>query len=132
MVKKAMINPGWEHYKKLTYAPAVRKGNVVFISGQDASQVDQVTGRPIVRGDIMEQTKVIYEKLKVILEAAGASFEDVVWTTDYITTTENYKATATIRRQYFRESFPASTGIIVKGLLHDGALIEVDAVAVLD
>jgi len=36
MVKKAMINPGWEHYKKLTYAPAVRKGNVVFISGQDA------------------------------------------------------------------------------------------------
>jgi enamine deaminase RidA (YjgF/YER057c/UK114 family) len=66
------------------------------------------------------------------LEAAGATFEDVVWTTDYITTKENYKATAEVRRQSFGESFPASTGIIVKSLLSEGALIEIDAVALLD
>ena len=75
---------------------------------------------------------MIYEKLKVILETAGASFEDVAWTTDYITTTEGYKATAKVRRQYFGENFPASTGIIVKGLLGKEALIEIDAVAMLD
>ncbi|MFC1994990.1 RidA family protein [Chloroflexota bacterium] len=132
MGKKTMINPGWENYKLLTLAPAVRKGNMLFITGMDASQVDPATGQPTVKGDIVEQTRVIYEKLEAILEAAGASFEDVVWTTDYITTTENYKATAEIRRQYFKESFPASTGIIVKGLLHEGALIEIDGVAVLD
>lgn len=132
MGKKIIINPGWEQYKRFTFAPAVRKGNMLFISGQDASQIDPATGTPIVRGDIAEQTKVIYEKLKTILEAAGASFEDVVWTTDYITTTENYKSTADIRRQYFGEGFPASTGIIVKSLLHKEALIEIVAVAVLD
>jgi len=132
MGKKTMINPGWERYKKLTFAPAVRKGNLLFISGQSASQVDPTTGKTVVRGDIVEQTKVIYEKLKAILEAAGAGFEDVVWTTDYITTTENYRATAEVRRQYFGDSFPASTGIIVKGLLCERALIEIDAVAVLD
>ena len=132
MGKKTMINPGWEHYKKLTFAPAVRKGNMLFITGMDGSQVDPTIGKPIVKGDIVEQTKVIYEKLKAVLDAAGASFEDVVWTTDYITTTENYKATAEVRRQYFGESFPASTGIIVKGLLNKEALIEIDAVAVLD
>ncbi len=132
MNKKTMINPGWEAYKRLTFAPAVRKGNMLFISGTDATQVDPATGKLIVRGDMVEQTTVIYEKLKAILEAAGATFEDVVWTTDYITTKENYKATAEVRRQYFGESFPASTGIIVKSLLSEGALIEIDAVALLD
>lgn len=132
MSKKIMINPGWERYKRLTFAPAVRKGNMLFITGQDGSQVDPLTGKPIVKGDMMEQTWVIYEKLKAILEAAGASFEDIVWTTDYITTTENYKSTAEVRRKYFVNNFPASTGIIVKGLLNKDALIEIDAVAVLD
>jgi len=130
--KKVAINPGWPQYKKLTFAPAVRKGNLLFISGQDASQLDPATGKAVIKGDIVAQTRVIYGKIKQILEAAGASFEDVVWTTDYITTTENYRATADIRRQYFGENFPASTGVIVKSLLGQGALIEIDAVAVLD
>jgi len=132
MSKKIMINPGWEYYKRLTFAPAVRKGNLLFISGMDASQADPATGKSIVRGDIVEQTRMIYEKLKAVLQTAGASFEDVVRTTDYITTTKDYKDTAEVRRQYFKENFPASTGIIVDGLLREGALIEIDAVAVLD
>ena len=132
MSKKTMINPGWEAYKSLTFAPAVRKGNMLFISGTDATLIDPATNRPVVTGNIVEQTEVIYEKLKAILQAAGATFEDVVWTTDYITIKENYKATADIRRRYFGESFPASTGIIVKSLLSQGALIEIDAVAMLD
>lgn len=132
MSKKIVISPGWQPYRSPTFAPALRKGNMLFISGTDAAQPDPVSGRPVVKGDITEQTRVIYEKLKTILETAGASFEDIVWTTDYITTTENYRATAEIRRQYFGESFPASTGIIVKGLVREGALIEIDAVAVLD
>ncbi len=132
MAKKEIINPGWAWYKKLTFAPAVRKGNMLFITGQDASQIDPETGKPVIKGDIAEQTKVIYEKIKAILEAAGASFEDVVWTTDYITTTKGYKETAEIRREYFGDSVPASTGIIVKGLLGKGALIEIDAVVIRD
>ena len=132
MGNKTIINPGWEWYKRWTFVPAVRKGNMLFITGQDASQVDPATGKPVIKGDIVEQTRVIYEKFKAILEAAGASFDDVVWTTDYVTTTENYKATAEVRRQYFGSNFPASTCIITKGLLGKGALIEIDAVAMLD
>lgn len=132
MSKRTMINPGWERYKRLTFAPAVCKGKMLFITGQDGSQVDPDTGKPIVRGNMVEQTRVIYEKLKAILEAAGANFDDIVWTTDYITTMENYKSTADVRREYFRENFPASTGVIVKGLLNKDALIEIDAVAILD
>ncbi len=132
MGKKTMINPGWERYRRLTFAPAVRKGNLLFISGMDAAQVDPATGKAVVKGDIVEQTRVIYEKIKAVLEEAGAGFDDVVRTMDYITTTENYKGTAEVRRQYFGESFPAATGVLVVGLVHEGALIEIDAVAVLD
>ena len=132
MGKKIQINPGWEEYNRRTYVPAVRKGNMLFITGMDGSQTDPATGKRAIAESMLEQTKVIYEKIKAVLEAAGASFEDVVWTTDYITTTEGYKATAEVRRQYFGESFPASTGIIVKSLLNEDALIEIDAVAILD
>lgn len=132
MGKKTMINPGWERYGRLTFAPAVRKGNLLFISGMDAAQVDPTTGKAVIKGDIVEQTRVIYEKIKAVLEEAGASFDDVVRTMDYITTTENYRGTAEVRRQYFGESFSAATGVIVEGLVHKGALIEIDAVAVLD
>ena len=133
MGRKIMINPGWERYKRLTYAPGVRKGNMLFISGMDAALVDPATGKAVVKGDIVEQTKVIYEKIKTVLEEAGASFDDVVKTMDYVTTMEeDYKRTAEVRRQYFGESFPAATGIIVREMAREGVLIEIDAIAVLD
>jgi enamine deaminase RidA (YjgF/YER057c/UK114 family) len=132
MSKKIMINPSGKGDGRLTFAQAVRKGNMLFISGQNASKIDPDTGKRIAKGDIVEQTKVIYDKIKVILEAAESSFYDIVQTTDYILSMENYRDTAEVRRQHFRDSFPASTGIIVKGLMGKGVLIEVDAVAVLD
>ena len=65
-----------------------------------------------------------------VLEAAGAGFEHVVETTEYITTTEGYAGTAAVRREVFRPPYPAATGVIVAGLLRPGALIEISAVAV--
>ena len=53
-------------------------------------------------------------------------------TVDYITPTEGYRGTADIRREYFKNGFPAATGIVVKELLRPDALIEIDAIAVLD
>ena len=70
--------------------------------------------------------------MKTVLEAAGGSFDDIVKTVDYITTKEGYKGTADIRREYFRHGFPAATGIVIKELLRPDALIEIDAIAVLD
>ena len=133
MSKKQRIQPaGWEVYEHLTFAPAVRKGNMLYMSGNDATQVDPQTGKWGIKGDIVQQYGVIFEKLKVILDAAGGSFEDVVWTCDYLRTKEGYKGTAAVRREYFGNSFPASSGIVVKELLSKDALIEMDAVAILD
>jgi enamine deaminase RidA (YjgF/YER057c/UK114 family) len=101
MSKRQVINPGWDIYEHLTFAPAVRKGNMLFISGTDATEIDAQTGRFIIKGDIVQQCRTIFEKFKLILEKAGASFDDIVYTCDYIRTKEGYKGTAAVRREYF-------------------------------
>ena len=133
MGKRIVINPGWSYYSdsRFTFSPAVRKGNMLFISGQNAAQYDPSTGKLVITGDMLAQTEAIYKNIGAILQAAGATFDDIVMTTDYVTSWEGYKKTAEIRRRYFKDSFPAATGVLVKGLV-GGALIEIDAIAVLD
>jgi enamine deaminase RidA (YjgF/YER057c/UK114 family) len=130
--RQAIIPKGWEIYEHLTFSPAVRKGNMLFVSGNDATEIDAETGKLVIRGDIVQQYRTIYEKLKVILDTVGATFDDVVWTCDYIRSKEGYKGTVAVRREYFGNSFPASTGIVVKELLSRDALVEMDAIAILD
>ena len=129
MPKKEKIYPkGWDSYWRYTFAPAVKKAELIFISGSTA--VDRNTGQFVGEGDIVAQTRQIYKNMQEVIEAAGASMGDIVQTTDYITTTEGYKETANIRREFFGDSFPASTGIIISALLNPKALIEIDAIAV--
>jgi enamine deaminase RidA (YjgF/YER057c/UK114 family) len=89
------------------------------------------SGRIVGPGDIVAQTRYIFEKLAALLAAAGGGFEHIVQTTEYVTTTENYGKTAAVRREFFKGRFPTATGVIVAGLLREGALIEISAVAVL-
>ena len=128
MPKFEVVNPGWEWSDRYTFSPAVRKGNLLFISGMTGTDE---SGR-LVGPDIASQTRQIYRKLDQILKAAGSSFDDVVKTTEFITTTERYRETAAVRREFMKNGFSAATGVIIKGILRDGALIEIDAIAVLD
>jgi enamine deaminase RidA (YjgF/YER057c/UK114 family) len=128
MPKLEVIDP-WNFGGRYTFSPAVRKGNLLFISGMTATDNK---GNVVGVGDIVAQTRHIFEKMKEVLAAAGGSFDDIVKTVDYITTVEGYKGTADVRREYFKNGFPAATGIVVKELLRPEALIEIDAIAVLD
>ena len=113
--------------ERYTFSPALKAADLLFIAGTTA--VDD-HGELVGRGDIVAQTRFIYQKIAKLLAAAGAGFEHVVQTTEYITTTENYRGTAAVRREFFRPPYPTATGVIVAGLLRDGALIEISAIAV--
>ncbi len=128
MPKLEVVDP-WNFSRHYTFSPAVKKGNLLFISGMTATD-DK--GNIVGAGDIAAQTRHIFKKMKEVLAAAGSSFDDIVKTVDYITTMEGYKGTADVRREYFTNGFPAATGIVVKELLRPDALIEIDAIAVLD
>ena len=114
--------------ERYTFSPALLAANLLFLAGTTA--VDE-GGQLVGPGDIVAQTRFIYQKFAGLLAAAGAGFEHVVQTTEYITTTEGYRGTADVRREFFRPPYPTATGVIVKGLLREGALIEISAVAVL-
>ena len=113
---------------RYTYCPALRVGNTIYISGTTGTDD---TGAIIAPGDIVEQTRQIFRKFEHLLNAAGGSCADIVQTTDYITTTERYKETAAVRREFLKGAQPTATGVIVAGLLRQHALIEINAVAVI-
>jgi enamine deaminase RidA (YjgF/YER057c/UK114 family) len=125
--KREVLSGGTQWSSKYTYAPALRVGATVFLSGTTGTDDE---GR-MAPGDIVEQTRQIFRKFERLLNAAGGSCADIVQTVDYITTTDNYKGTAAVRREFLKDARPASTGVIVAGLLREGALIEISAVAVL-
>ncbi len=132
MPKKEIIHMDWPHYEKVTYSPAVRKGNLLFISGQTG--VDYETGKVVGERDVVGQTRQAYENIRAILEKAGMTFDNVVKITDYITPDglKNYKATADVRREYLKKDFPASTGVVINRLVRSDFLIEIDVVAMGD
>jgi enamine deaminase RidA (YjgF/YER057c/UK114 family) len=123
------VNPQLKAYPlpgKATFSAAVRAGPLLYVSGMTAWGDD----RKIVGEDLPAQARFIYEKLGRVLREAGADFADVVETTDYVTTFDGYEKTAALRREIFGEGpYPASTGVRVAGLVREGALIEISAVA---
>jgi enamine deaminase RidA (YjgF/YER057c/UK114 family) len=124
---EAVIPSRWSD--RLTFSPAIRVGNLLFISGTTATDESlKIVGV----GDICAQTRQIFRKWEPILEAVGAGFDNIVETTDYYTTLEGYAGTADLRREFFRPPFPAATGVQVAGLIRRDALIEIRGIAVLD
>jgi enamine deaminase RidA (YjgF/YER057c/UK114 family) len=129
MRKFDVIDP-WHLDKRYTFSTAVRRGPFLFVSGLTAR--DPETGLITGKGDIAVQADMIFRKMQKILENAGGSLDDVVKTTDYVTTLERYRETAAVRRKYFTKGFPAATGVVVKALVSPEALIEIDAIAILE
>jgi enamine deaminase RidA (YjgF/YER057c/UK114 family) len=114
--------------EQYTYVPALRVGNMVWLSGTTGTDDAGMITAP---GNIEEQTRQIFRKLDRLLRSIDSSCDDIVSTVDYFTTTENYKRTAAVRREFFKTARPTSTGVLVSGLLRKDALIEISAVAVL-
>lgn len=114
--------------ERYTFVPALRVGDTLYISGTMGTNDEGIITAP---GDIEEQTRQIYRKFDRLLQSAGGTCRDIVSTTDFFTTTENFSSTARVRREFFGNVFPASTGVLVAGLLRKDALIEISAIAVI-
>jgi enamine deaminase RidA (YjgF/YER057c/UK114 family) len=123
------IVPHSQWPKAFTFSPAVRAGNLVFISGTTATD-DK--GRIVGVGDIAEQTRHIFSKFATVLESVGGSLANIVETTEYVLSLDGYEKTADVRRELFRgPPWPAATGVVVSDLVRKDALIEIKAIAVL-
>ena len=126
-----VIYPGEPEKWKSTYSPAiaVSAGKLLFISGQVAFDEE---GKVVGKGDIVAQARRVFENLRVLLKKAGADFSDVIKTNYYITDVSQFPKVASLRPEYFKDVFPASTMVEVKGLAHKDLMLEIEAVAVLN
>jgi enamine deaminase RidA (YjgF/YER057c/UK114 family) len=114
---------------RYTFSPATRVGNLVFLSGTTGTDDD---GNIVGPGDIMAQTRRIFEKFALVLQSVGGNLSSIVETTDYVLSLDEYKKTATLRREFFKgPPWPAATGVVVAGLIREGALIEIKGIAAL-
>jgi aminoacrylate peracid reductase len=126
-IYEAVASGHWP--QQFTFSPAVRAGNLLFISGTTATDENM---KIIGSGDIVAQTHFIFQKFARLLAQAGATFDNIVETTEYFLTLDDYKRTAEIRRQFFKgPPYPAATGVLVAGLIRKDALIEIKATTVL-
>ena len=125
------VNPGWDRYEKLTYSPAVRAGDALFLSGLAA--LDPATQRAVHEGDIAAQAEFIYGNVLEVVRAAGGHPRSLVRTVEYVTEAglARYRDTAPVRAGLLAAPYPASTGVVCAGLLRPEFELEVDAMAVL-
>jgi len=110
------------------FSSGVKIGNLVFVSGQVAKNVK---GEVVGKGDIRVQTRQCIENLQHVLEAGGATLENVVKVTVYVTDMGSLKAIHEVRAEYFKEKYPASTLVQISCLTNEEYLIEIEAIAVI-
>src|SRR5689334_5521233 len=110
------------------YSQAVRIGNLLFCSGQVA--INPKTNE-VEKSPIKDQTKLVMLNLAAVLEAAGASFANVVKTTIFLKNINDFASVNEIYGSYFKENPPARSTIEVARLPKD-VDVEIELIASFD
>jgi reactive intermediate/imine deaminase len=110
-----------------TYSQAVRVDNTVWISGQ--IPLDPRT-KELVTGDVEAQIRQVFDNLKAIVVAAGATLDDVVKANIYLTDLSHFALVNKVMAEYFREPYPARAAVGVAALPR-GARVEVECIVAL-
>ena len=109
------------------YSPAVRSGNLLFVSGQ--VPIDPATGN-MIEGDIAAQTRRVLDNVGALLAAGGGSFANVVRTTVFLADMNDFAAMNQVYGEYFSEPYPARATVQVARLPKDSR-VEIDVIAML-
>jgi enamine deaminase RidA (YjgF/YER057c/UK114 family) len=129
-MKHTLQPSGWPRPKGYANGIAAR-GTLVFVAGQvgwDASE-------RIVPGGFVAQARQALANIVAVLREAGAGPEHVARMTWYVVDKREYldslPALGAAYREVMGASYPAMTAVEVKGLVEEGARVEIEATAVL-
>ena len=110
------------------YSQAIIANGFVFVSGQ--GPIEPKTGK-IVLGDIKDQTRLVLENIKTILETAGSSLDKAVKCSVFLKDIHDFAAMNEVYKTYFKENPPART-TVQAGDIFGGIGVEIDCIATLD
>jgi enamine deaminase RidA (YjgF/YER057c/UK114 family) len=112
-----------------THVVVAETQSLIFISGQLArDQSGNIVGPRNMRAQIQQ----VGENLRVALEAAGATLENLVKTTTFVTDIDEFFRHVDVRHDYLGVGLPASTTVEVRRLSHPDLVVEIEAIAVKD
>jgi 2-iminobutanoate/2-iminopropanoate deaminase len=128
-MERTQVNPwSWQDQFGFSQAWRVDDGRaVIFASGQAAISAE---GEVVGAGDFEAQTRQALENLRTVLEAAGASLQDIVKLTVFVTDIANVREYGRIKAEYIPGPQPASSAIGVSALALPELMIEIEAIAV--
>lgn len=106
-------------------SPGVIVGDLLFVSGHVAIGKD---GNVVGVGDAEAQSRQVMANIKDVVTAAGAKMEDVAKITCFITDIANYGGYSKVRAETWRNDPPASSTVVVAGLVRPELLVEVEAI----
>jgi 2-iminobutanoate/2-iminopropanoate deaminase len=129
-VPKEVIRTGKNWEGKMSFSQGIKHGSLVFVSGQGALDTD---GNVVGKGDVKAQTRQALNNMAKVLKNAGASLNDVVKVTAFITNRspgmiQGYDA---VFGEFFPTDCPASTLVEVKSLVLRDMMVEIEAIAVI-
>lgn len=126
-MRRQLISSGAPWEATVGYSRAVKVGGQVFVSGTTA--VDE-QGAIVGKEDAYAQAKFILEKIGKALQAAGASFGDVVRTRIFVTSIDDWPAIGRAHGEVFKDIRPAATMVEVSRLIDPELLVEIEVDAV--
>jgi 2-iminobutanoate/2-iminopropanoate deaminase len=128
-VARTAIQPPGMPDPRPRYTHAWRVNDTVYVAGQLATDGE---GNLVAPNDIRGQARAAFENIGRVLEAAGGSLKDVVRMTVFITDMRHREGYHEARQQFYPADPPASTLVQIVALAVPGALIEIEATAVID
>ena len=118
---------------ELLYAPVVTVHGADHAHVYIAGQLPREPGGAIVgKGDMRAQIRKVCENIGKGLAHAGATFDDVVRSTTYVTDIQEYYRCSAVRFEYFKKNRPASVLIQIVRLGHPDAMVEIEVEAIID
>ena len=118
---------GYSHVAK------VNKGTLVYVAGQVSADA---SGKMVGEGNFEAQVEQVFKNLKLALEAAGAGMADIVKLNTYLVaevSQDDLPKMRAIRDRYLnKDKPPASTLVQVVALADPTAVIEIEAIAVIE
>ena len=127
MKKRRIGSPAVPEPPPQTWSNTLVVGNQVFVAGMTARSGSEVVG-----GDSMYgQARAIFEKIRLLMEAAGGKMDDIVKVVIFVTDIKRREEVWKARREAFTGDFPVSTLVEVRALAAPELLVEVEAIAVL-
>lgn len=126
MKKQRIVSEHVAEPKPRLWSNCVRVGDAVYVSGMTARAKD---GETLLGDDEYEQSKVVFDKIEKLVEAAGGTMNDVVKMTIFVTNIAKNTEVWRARSEFFSGDFPACSLVEVSNLAKPEILVEIEAIA---